>query len=239
MLSEFKKWSYHVKLVKESQYLSETDKAKVLMGLNQIEEILGQDFLRNAVETRHPILQYFGNIAPWTRFWLADFGNMLSALKEAPRFVKLRQRLASSREFQSAFSELEVAYRFKRAGFSVEFYVKHDKRDCDLRVWKEESELYVEVAIVGWSMEELKAFHILDLFSPPGLTDREIRVGGKIHKILSRPRLVELKKQLDMCIQEAKLKQDCVFLSQPGIVDLIVCARSKSDKVSKWLKKKA
>jgi len=238
MLSEFKEWSCHEKLVQESKDLNETDKERVLTGLNQIKGIFGKDFLKMAVETRHPILQYFGNTAPWTRFWLADFGNMLSVLKYSPRFVKLQQRLASSKEYPSAISELEVAYRFKKAGFSVEFYVKHDRRECDLRVWKGDTELYIEVAAVGWSMEELKAFHILDIFSPPGMTDREIRVAGKIHKILSRPRIVDLKKQLDICIQEAKRRQDCVFLSHPGIVDLIICPHSKSDQVSKWLKKK-
>lgn len=238
MLNEFKDWSYHEKLVRESEHLSEADKERILAGFNQIKEILGEGFLKNAVETRHPILQYFGNTAPWTRFWLADFGNMLSILEKSLRFVKLQQRLRSSKEFQSAFSELEVAYRFKKAGFSVEFYMKHDGRECDLRIRKVDTELYIEIAVVGWSMEELKAFHILDIFSPPGMTDHEIRVAGKIHKILSRPRIVELKKQLDICIQEAKRKQDCVFLSQPGMVDLIICPRSKSDQVSKWLKQR-
>jgi len=238
MLTKFNEWSYHEKLVQESEHLSEADKERILAGFNQIRWILGEDFLKMVVETGHPLLQYFGNAAPWTRFWLADFGNMLSVLKDSPRFVKLQQRLVSNREFQSAISELEVAYRFKKAGFSIEFYVKHNGRECDLRVWKEDTELYIEVAIVGWSMEELKAFHTLDIFSPPSMTDREIRVAGKIHKILSRPRILELKKQFDICIQEAKRKQDCVFLNQPGIVDLIICPNSKSEQVSEWLKKK-
>lgn len=238
MLNEFKKWSYHEKLIQGSEHLSDADKERALAGLDQIKEILGERFLENAVETEHPILQYFVNSAPWTRSWLADFGNMLDKLREAIRFERLRQRLVSGKEFLSAMPELEVAYRFRKAGFSVEFYVKHDGRDCDLRVWKGDIELYVEVAIVGWSMEELKAFHILDVFSLPEMTDFEIRVAGKIHKILSSPRIIELKKQLDICIQEAKQKQECTFLSQPGIVDLIICPRSKSDQVSKWLRKK-
>jgi len=238
MSSEFKDWSHHERLARKDEHLSEADIDRILLGFSQIKKILGEDFLRKAVETRHPILQYFGNIAPWTRMWLADFGNMLSGLKDSQKFAKLKQRLVSSRDFQSAISELEVAYRFKKAGFSVEFYVRHDGRECDLRIWKEGTELYIEVAIVGWSMEELKAFYILDIFMPPYMADREIRVAGKIYKILSRPRIVELKKQLDICIQEAKRKQDCVFFSQPGIVDLIIYPHSKSDEVSGWLKKK-
>jgi len=238
MLSEFKEWNYHEKLVKESEHLSDAEKERVLAGLNQIKEILGEDFLKNAVEMRHPILQYFGNTAPWTRFWLADFGSMLSVVRESPRFAKLQQRLVSSREFQSAISELEVAYRFKKAGFSVEFFPKQGKYEYDLKVQKGDVELCVEVAVIGWSMEELKAWYIMDAFTLPYMTNREIKVAGKIHKILSGPRILEIKKQLDECIQEAKQKQDCVVLSQPGIVDLIICPSSKSDQASKWLRKK-
>jgi hypothetical protein len=235
---KLKEWSYHERRVKEDEHLDDAEKETVLAGFDRIKRIMGEDFLRRTVETLNPIMQYFLNTAPWTRFWLVDFSNMLSALKDSPRFEKLQPRLASGREYESAVSELEVAYRFKKAGFSVEFYMKHDRRDCDLRVSKGKIELYVEVAIVGWSMEELKAFHILDIFSLSSMTDLEVRIGGKIYKILSRPRMVELKKQLDACIQEAKQKQRCIFLDRPGIVDLIICPRSRSDQMSRWLKKR-
>jgi hypothetical protein len=236
---KLKEWSYHENLVKEDKHLNDAEKETVLASFDRIKRIMGEDFLKRVVETRNPVMQYFLNTAPWTRFWLVDFSNMLSALKDSPNVEKLQSRLAAGKEYNSAVSELEVAHRFKKAGFFVEFYVKHGKRDCDLRVTKGKTELYVEVANVGWSVEELKAFHILDMFSPPSMTNREVRIGGKIYKILSRPRIVELKKQLDACIQEAKQKQRCIFLDRPGIVDLIICPRSRSDQMSRWLKKRS
>ena len=238
LLDEMKKWSYHEKMIKENKELSDEDKEKILLGLCHIKRVLGENFLEIAVQERHPILDYFRNTAPWTRFWLKEFGEMLSALEEFPRFEKIRLKLISKKNFSSAISELEIAYRFKTAGFSVEFYPKHRRYECDLKVKKLDTKIYVEVSNIGPSEEERKTSYTLHELAKPYLFDSEVEVAGKIYKTLAHPRITDIKREINNCVGKAKKKQECFVISKPGILDIIICPRSLSDQTRRWVKQK-
>ena len=235
-----KKWSYHEKMIKENKELSDKDKEKILLGLCHIKRVLGEDFLETAVQQRHPILGYFRNFAPWTRFWLKEFGEMLSTLEESSRFKKIRQRLISKESFSSAISELEIAYRFKIAGFSVEFYPECGRYECDLSVYtpRLDKKVYVEVSNIGPSQEERKTSYTLNELTKSYIFDPEVTIAGKIYKILSHPRIAEIKREIDIYVQKAKNQQKCFEVCHRGIVDIIICPRSLSARAHEWLKQK-
>ena len=238
MLDEMRKWSYHEKIIRENKELSNKDKDEIFMGLYQIKRILGEDFLLTSVQDKHPVLGYFRNTAPWTRFWLKEFGETLSALEESLRFEKVRQKLISKENFSSAISELEIAYRFKIAGFSVEFYPKHGRYECDLKAKKLDTKVYVEVSNIGPSEEEQKTSYTLHELAKPYIFDFEVAVAGKIYKTLSHPRIAEIKREINNCVRKAKKEQECFLVSKPGILDIIICPRSLSDQTRRWLKQK-
>ena len=238
MVNEIEKWSYHEKVIQENEDLSSEDKEKVLMGIYQIKRIFGEDFLETVIQTQHPVLGYFRNLAPWTRFWLKELGNMLSALEKSVGFEKIRKRLMSTENFSSAMPELEIAYRFKKASFSIEFYPRHGRYECDLKAQKEGIKVYVEVATIGPSEEERRTWYTFTELTKPFMLDDEVTVAGKIYKTLSHPRIAEIKRKINICVQKAKKKKECTVISQPGIVDIIVCPRSLSVQASKWVKHK-
>jgi hypothetical protein len=238
LLDELKKWSYHRKLIQENKELSEIDKERIFSGLCHIKRIFGEGFLETVVEEHHPILGYFRNFAPWTRFWLKEFGDMLSTLEESSGFERIRRKLASKENFSSAISELEIAYRFKIAGFSVELYPKCGRYECDLKAQKPSKEVYVEVSNIGPSEEERKTSYTLNELTKSYIFDPEVQIAGKIYKRLSHPRIAEIKREINSYVKEAKKKQECFEVSHPGIVDIIVCPRSLSARAHKWLKQK-
>lgn len=238
MIPGVEKWSYHKKAIRENEHLSSSDKEKVLMGLAQVERIFGEDFLEIAIQKRHPILKYFFNNAPWTRFWLAEFGVMLSELEGCDGFERIHERLISEQNFPTALSELEIAFKFKNADFLVEFYPKHGRYECDLKVKKQNEEIYIEIANIGPSEEERKTWHTFHELSGTYIFDHEVEVAGKVYKSLSSPRIAEIRRKISSCAKEAKKTKRCIVISQPGIVEIIICPRSLSDEVSKWLKQK-
>lgn len=238
MLDEMKKWSYHEKIVRENEELSNKDKDEIIMGLYQIKRIFGENFLLTIVQDKHPVLGYFQNTAPWTRFWLKEFGEMLSALEESLRFEEVRQKLISKINFSSALSELEIAYRFKIAGFSVEFYPKHSRYKCDLKAKKLDMKIYVEVSNIGPSEEERKTSYTFHELAEPYIFDFEVAVAGKIYKTLSHPRIAEIKREINNCVRKAKNGKKCFEVRRPGILEIIICPRSLSDRTRRWLKQK-
>lgn len=233
-----KKWSYHETVIQESKDLSSVDKEQILTGLHQIRRILGKSFLEIIVQQRNPILSYFRNTAPWTRFWLKEFGEMLSTLETSLRFERIKQKLISKEDFSSAISELEIAYRFAIAGFSVEFYPKHGRYECDLLVQKSDKKVYVEVSNIGPSQEERKSSYTLNELTKSFMFDPEIQVDGKIYKWLSNPRIAEIRNEIKIKVQKAKKEDKCFEISHPGIVDIIICPRSLSARAHNLLKQK-
>lgn len=238
MSHTFNTWNYHEKAIQNNKELKNEDKQKAIAGLQQIRRLLGEDFLEHAFQTMHPIVSYFRNEAPWTRLWLAEFGSMLSHVQDDHGFQELKERLISKEGFFSAISELETGYRFSVAGFSVEFYPSSGKRRCDLRVQKGDTRTYIEVTIIGPSQEERETEHTFYELAWSHLSNSDIEIAGKIYKALSNPRIAEIKRKITTSIHEARRKQECIILSEPRIIDIIICPKSMSSNLSDWLRKK-
>jgi hypothetical protein len=84
---------------------------KIEFGENYLEEI----------EPIHPMYFHIHNYVLASRLWFVELAANIKRLKEFPNYRSLYRRLKKSRKFPEAFSVLEIAIKFCKAGFNIEF----------------------------------------------------------------------------------------------------------------------
>src|SRR2546425_7153628 len=111
------KYDQQVDLIEE---LSDKEQAKG--SIRYLRVLLGEDFLRCALDVGNPILPWFFlNSAPIARLSLIGFVDELKGLACAPNFKGLVARLKNSEKAAEALTALDTAYMFSCAGFAVSF----------------------------------------------------------------------------------------------------------------------
>jgi hypothetical protein len=234
-LVEFAQWDYQKGIVSKDEYLSETEKQATIKAIEKIGKVLGQNFLEKSLRTGHPIFNYLVNTAPWTRHWLKELGDMFTAFQTSQHFNELCKKLEYTAGFLSGMSELEIAYRLHKHGLTIGFYPRTGSRYiCDFQAQKDDSITYFEVSNIEWSEEKRKSMRTFDEIALTPYNIFEVETAGKIYKTLSSPRIQEIKKRINYCVEKAKKEQKVVVLCEPGIIDFIVAPRNLSAEVSKW-----
>ena len=236
------KWgdlNYHILRVKDADELTSKQKEKVIDGFNKIIKIFGENWFREAAVANHPLIWYFRNLAPWTRFWLLDFGKKLDELKSLPNFEKLKNKLKTPQLFDASLAELEVAAKLKRASINVELYPKIDSGESDFKAVTDDTEIYIEVTTVGSSEEEMEAektYH--ELVAEPLVFNFNVESACKVHKILRQPQVrAAYRRKIKQVIGRVKNEQRCAEISEP-VIDCIVCPKGKLNEVKQWMKEK-
>jgi len=231
-------WDTHIERIKASD-LSNDQKQHVIDSFNKIRETFGENWLGQIVSDRkHPLLYEILNLAPWTRFKLADFGDKLVEAKEIKNFYKLKQRLMSARDYYAAEAEFEILIMLKRAGLEVEIPHESGKKIPDILAKIDGKEVCFEVTTMRDAYEWQAAFKTLNALTFPFFPDFEIEFTGKIHRILSTPRRKELIEKLKIAAQKAKIEKIPVEVSEPGLIDFLFVPKGLHSEIQKWLQLK-
>jgi hypothetical protein len=93
---------------------------RAVAGLSILRRHFGEDWPLSDVATRHPLLEYFTNAAPFTRVHLAQLGHAVDSLSLLDGWSVLLARLRHGREAIGALLELEVAYPALTRGWKVQ-----------------------------------------------------------------------------------------------------------------------
>jgi len=238
-ITEISNWDTHIKEIKTSEYLSDDQKTQVMGGFNKIREIFGEKWLREVgPERKHPLLHFMINLAPWTRFKLADFGNKLAEAKDVKNFDALKCKLMLATGYHAAEAELAVLILLKRAGFEVEMLDESERRTADILAKIDGKEFYFEVTAMMQAQDWDDAAETFNKLTLALFSDREIEFAGKVYKALSNPRIEELCEKLKTATKKAKTEKKLVEVSEPGAIDFLIAPKGAHDELQKWIQSK-
>lgn len=230
-LREIGSWKFHIKSVKNQEDLTDKQKHETVEGMNEIRKIFDDDWLKDAVITRHPFVEYLINRAPWSRLFLADFGSKLKELRNVKNFNHLVKKLKNKDKFDSAESELQVASKINRVSLDLEFYPRINGKEPDLEVSINHAKIYCEITSMQTSQHDIKASEVLRELSFPNLSIPEVIVGCKVYKILSKPHIRELKKKINKGIKDALAQDSLIEVIEPGVIEYFICPRRKVEEI--------
>ena len=117
----------------------------------------GEKYLKE-MEPIHPMYFHIHNYVQASRLWFVELAADIKRLKEFPNYESLYRRLKNSKKFPEAFSVLEIAIKFCKAGFNIEFdpkvKVNGRSKEPDLRVLNSSNDksFYCEVSVLNASM---------------------------------------------------------------------------------------
>jgi len=149
---DYERWEPYVLQCDEIDGLSDEQKGRAKQALEYLRSVLGENFVRQASRTRHPLIYLFLQATAWARVKLTGLAQALEALQGADNFRKILKRIRAPREkglFTDGYSVLQTAYQFSSAGFKVCFVDERggDKKP-DIKLVNEETgeEVLVEVS---------------------------------------------------------------------------------------------
>jgi hypothetical protein len=234
-------WDKHIEHCGVLQGVNDYEKERARRAIRFLREELGEGFLKKAFSTRHPIFEYFANLAPWTREWVVWFADSLKAVRKAENYDQLRERLLDKDRFPEALTVLDVSQRFSQVGFSVGFDPKVTVGDRqkvpDIRVTDTGAgeTFYVEVSAVTPSVSETRALETMHRVTEPVLRSIPfINYCGRIQKSLAEPHLVEIVEKIKKIVSEVKVDGAFRELVVEKTLELGMAGEADKDLLQKW-----
>ena len=234
-------WDKHIEHCGVLQGVNDYEKERARRAFRFLREQLGEEFLKKAHSIRHPIFDYFANLAPWTRAWVVWFADSLKAVRKAENYAQLRERLLDKDRFPEALTGLDVAERFSQVGFSVGFDPKVTVGDRqkvpDIKVTDDSAgeTFYVEVSAVTPSMNETQAMETMHRVTEPVfLSIPFINYCGRIQKSLAESHLVEIVAKIKKIVSEVKADGGVRELVVEQTLELGMAGEADKDLLQKW-----
>jgi len=161
------------------------------------------------LESRHQFIRYLVNRVAWTRKWFVYFINAIESAKSQTNSEPLIEGIKDEEKFYSALFELDIANRFIKSGFSIEFYpLIKTKKVPDLKITNPSTNeiFYVEVTEQMQSIQAKEATETFDRISHELLTllhpSKRLICLGKIYKHLSEPHLQDVISKISETIEK-------------------------------------
>lgn len=202
---------------------------------------LGETFLIESLKKPNELINNIRNLAPWTRRWMIWFADALKELKKETSYSKLLKRLTDHSKFQEAFSVSEIAYAFRKNGFSVEFDpttpVNDKKKMPDLKVvnLSNGEELFVEVRIIGEGNRDKEINETFHAFvEPMWMKYRGLHFAGRIFKVLSRPRINELLEKIDEMSTDVDRNGGLREFKENRVLEIAVTRQTDRNLIEIW-----
>ncbi|MBW2981760.1 hypothetical protein KY343_02660 [Candidatus Woesearchaeota archaeon] len=236
----YKDWNYYIEEINQQEDLNEEIRKKVLKGLKQIRRAFGRSWIESAFEppVRHHLSGYLMNMAPWSRLWVADLGLKIKYFEKYSNFKNLLGRLKNPYEFNSAKTELDIAYIIKkRRKLNLEFIEDKTKRSADLKVMIGDEQTYIEITSLTTAEESLKATKNFNELSYPFMFDKDVVVRFRLHKILSDPAVKELKRKIKKTVEQVRKIKKCKEISEENVINCFVYPKENTEGLEEWNKR--
>jgi len=238
---DYKNWDKLIQHCEVLEGLTDFEREKAKHAFHFLREELGEEFLNEAFDKRHPICQYIINLAPWTRKWLTWFAEALKELRRQENYSSLLNRIKDESKFNEGLSVLEFAYKFSKAGFevSIDPVIKISNREKipDLMLIDKDTreKLFVEVSEVGKSRLVWNAFQTMQrIIDPLWSSVPFIHYCGQIHKILSQPHLEFIVKKIKEITEKVKEENSFQELVIEDVIEIGIAPEKDIQLLEKW-----
>jgi len=185
---EYGDWDRYILSCEAVVGITNEEKENAREALQNLRQILGENFLRKAILKGHPIKRIILNRALWTRLWLIKLADEFADLSAAEGFPEILRRFKKPDKAVEAESVLRAAFLFKGAGFTVSFEPEVSviqqsgqwrQKYPDLKLIDDETkeEIIVEVSMLALSashrraiaLTEFTPFFMLNVLGPQNL----------------------------------------------------------------------
>lgn len=238
---DYRCWDKLIQHCELLEGLTGVEKEKAKRAFLFLKRELGEDFLKIAFDTRHPLASYIRNLVPWTRKWLTRFAEELRELKNHQNYVSLLTRIKDKNKFAEAMSILEPAYKFAKTEFGIDFdppvTVKSRRKIPDLKIINSETkeELFVEVSIQEESGIKREINTTLDEIHEPLFSCIPFTCYcGRVHKALSEPHLKEVTRKVKQLVKKVETENTFHELVEEGVVEVGLAPESDKEMLEKW-----
>lgn len=236
-IKRWSSWDYHFERIRTDEEITDADRVEILGGFKTLREIMGEEWLGQAVCSRHPLYHRLMNLIPLSQLSVARVGLQLKELESIPNIDRLCKRLMSKDKYASAEAELEVASCYREAGFVVELYPPVEGKEADLLVKIDGKEFFIEVSIVADSEDASKASRTLHELTSPFFPEHDVAMSGQIYKALSTPHIRELKRRIADAINEVRNTKECQEVTESGVCQFFIAPREKTKELKEWQKR--
>lgn len=238
---DYRDWDKLVAHCETLPGLSHFERAQAKRALVFLRNEFGPTFLESAFPHGHPLLQYFINLAPWTRKWLTQFAHDLEKVRKDPKYSQLITRLSRKDTYAEADQVLHVAARFVDSGFAVtldpEIRVRDDPKIPDLMLVDPATSerLFAEVTALTQSTIEREAFDTGErLCAPLWRAVPFLNYAVRIHKLLAQKHLEHVAGLVESLV--ASVREEGVFRSLvlEGVLEIGVAPHEDTAILQAW-----
>lgn len=200
---------------------------------------LGENYLRE-IDTNHPMMFHINNYVLSSRLWFVDLAADIQRLKEFPNYKALHRRLTRPEKFPEGFSVLEIAIKFCKAGFNIEFdpkvEVNERPKEPDLKVINsiDEEFFFCEVSLLNASAVEKDARNTEMILFNAVISSHSLLFAGKVEKILNEKEVKNISDQIYEMAKRVKEESGLGELIIKDVLKLGLSTEEKKDKLVKW-----
>jgi len=257
-------WDKYIQRWNKSE-LGDADRRRTNDSLRYLRSTLGNGYLRRADRERNPMLfWYFTNWSDGARLSMIRFAEALRALEGSIGYKAILKRVRRPKNLEELLegrSVVEVAYRFFRAGFSIEEFeprvsvLDHHGVDGpkkpDIKIVDRETgeEIIVEVSrmnssdhqnLISRTYEVI--WHVLvheGMHSDPEalkniLSPRYILPYARIHRGIEEDELKDIVEQLRALVAQVRASGKFDQLIIPGTIEVGIASYDDHDRAVEW-----
>jgi len=242
-LEKYFNWNTWIEDIKMNENLPVLVRERAMKALIILRKHLGEDFLKYAVKTGHPLFSVLVNRAPWTRMWLAWLGECIRRLESYKGFTNVLKEFTDVRKHEHALLVLDFAFRFAKTGFEIVFEPKVErgkKADFMIVDVNTSEKLYVEASVLGPSKTEKEAEETMSAITNilfQSLMGRKLLYAGRIFKYLSPLHLRDIQQRIREALDTA-VNEGISEISEPGAVELCIAREDYRKCIEDWCKRR-
>lgn len=241
---EFEDWDYWISNVDTIEGLNELEKTQAKMALSSLKHFFGTSVQTLGENGQTYILHNLINQAAWTRKWFIYFDNAIRDSLQQKDSRKLIDKLKTRDGFEDALFELDIANRFIKSGFNIEFYPALDnKKIPDLKIINPDTdeEFFVELTKLTPSVQARESNDTFDRISREIYKTTSSYVHllyrGKIHKYLSEPHIKKILTQINDSVKKCE-KTGFQEIVEEGVIELAFANEGKGNLLREWASKR-
>jgi len=200
---------------------------------------LGENYLRR-INVNHQMNFHINNYVLASRLWFVDLAADIQRLKKYPNYKALHRRLAKPEKFPEGFSVLEIAIKFCKAGFNIEFDQKVEvngrPKEPDLKVINslDGRFFFCEVSELNASVIERNADNTNMILFNAIISSPFLQFAGKVGKILNDKEIKNISNQIYEMAKRVKEEIGFGELIIKNILTLGLATEEFKEKLVQW-----
>ena len=238
-MQRFINWNEQIEQIKHLDRISTSTKQYITRGWNHLRTIMGEDWLEEAWENKHPwYTTLYWNLhlnTPWVKYYYAHFGFKLRAVSSVPNFDAVLEQLRSEDKSLSAMAETNAAYKLLKERIKFEFQpTTQKKKTPDISIHHDRRSVGVEVSIIKQSQDITRRLNQLMTFTNI-LNGFGMCGAGIMHRPLSNRHAGHIIEQLVPMVERARREDRFEKLSIEGeVAEFCVAPKREEGRVLEW-----